>query len=336
MPANPKPQTAELLADRCTCKSGRDHDGSEFGPCAFCEAQAEDLDCPFCGDKPNVLPDRCGKRKLYCASGHSQITLWEDDWNTRAHAKEQAAGVSPEMLAPFADFHGDLPDYDSPLACVFDSGVQYAVDLLAKTLGVEDYQVCDGTEEYDGDLGGTLFNIVLAALPKDENDEELHPSELPAVITRAKLAALAPAPASSVGDDFRSLVFESLYHLRLDDAAKRYHEKAMAALNATTDRAPAPADAWPEKLTPELRAILGFMCFQLGAPAHLYQKAGEFVCSEGELKKRAEDEQAFMLHKFIGYWFKHGSAWAEAAQADLDRAKTALRSPDDLAKGRGK
>jgi hypothetical protein len=25
--------------DRCTCQTGRDHDGSEFGPCAFCERE---------------------------------------------------------------------------------------------------------------------------------------------------------------------------------------------------------------------------------------------------------------------------------------------------------
>ncbi len=25
--------------DRCTCRFGRDHDGSEFGPCPFCEEQ---------------------------------------------------------------------------------------------------------------------------------------------------------------------------------------------------------------------------------------------------------------------------------------------------------
>lgn len=27
--------------DHCTCEPGRAHDGSEFGPCEFCEAEAE-------------------------------------------------------------------------------------------------------------------------------------------------------------------------------------------------------------------------------------------------------------------------------------------------------
>lgn len=26
--------------ERCTCQPGRDTDGSEFGPCAYCEEQA--------------------------------------------------------------------------------------------------------------------------------------------------------------------------------------------------------------------------------------------------------------------------------------------------------
>ena len=99
--------------------------------------------------------------------------------------------------APWATFDGDLPDYDHPLRCVFESGVQYAVDLLAKVLKVEDYQVCDGTEEFDGDLGGTMFNIVLAAMPKDEHGDELHPSELPQVIDRASLANLTPSTPES-------------------------------------------------------------------------------------------------------------------------------------------
>lgn len=29
-----------MTADRCTCRPGRDHDGSEFGPCEWCEEQA--------------------------------------------------------------------------------------------------------------------------------------------------------------------------------------------------------------------------------------------------------------------------------------------------------
>lgn len=89
-----------------------------------------------------------------------------------------------ELTKPWADYHGDLPDYDHPLRCVFESGVQYAVELLAKELKVTDWAVCDGTEEYDGDLGGTLMNIVLAAMPKDEHGDPVCPRDLPASLPR--------------------------------------------------------------------------------------------------------------------------------------------------------
>lgn len=114
--------------------------------------------------------------------------------STRLSEPEQGGGISvAELVAPWADHHGDLPDYDHPVACVFDSGVQYAVELLAKVLKVEDWEVCDGTEEYDGDLGGTLFNIVLAAMPKDQHGDALHPSEV-----REALATPQPPTASVV------------------------------------------------------------------------------------------------------------------------------------------
>lgn len=94
------------------------------------------------------------------------------------------------LVEPWKDHNGPLPDYDSPVACVFDSGVQYAVELLAKELGVTDWTPCDGTEEYDGDLGGTLMNIVREALPLDQDNERMWPSDVATTITtlRTKLA----------------------------------------------------------------------------------------------------------------------------------------------------
>lgn len=115
----------------------------------------------------------------------------------------------PELLAravePWADYHGDLPDYDHPLRCVFESGIQYAVELLAKELGVDDWTPCEGTEEFDGDLGGTLMNIVLAAMPKDEHGDPIYPRDL----TRA----LTPTPVEA-GSGEIELVARALYARR--------------------------------------------------------------------------------------------------------------------------
>ena len=97
-----------------------------------------------------------------------------------------------EIAEPWKSFHGDLPDYDHPLRCVYESGIQYAVNLLAKELGVDDWEACDGTEEFDGDLGGTMMNIVCATLPEDQNGDRMWPSQVAATIAErdAEIARL--------------------------------------------------------------------------------------------------------------------------------------------------
>lgn len=41
--------TGDRPAASCTCLHGRDHDGSEFGPCSYCEDRPDAL-CADCGD----------------------------------------------------------------------------------------------------------------------------------------------------------------------------------------------------------------------------------------------------------------------------------------------
>lgn len=92
----------------------------------------------------------------------------------------------------------DLPPPERPcdawgfhppsLRCVFESGIDYAVRLLAKELGVDDWSVCDGTEEFDGDLGGTMINIVIAALPADPQGDPIYPSEIKTTISQLRAA----------------------------------------------------------------------------------------------------------------------------------------------------
>lgn len=99
-----------------------------------------------------------------------------------AEAQAAIATATPEIIAraakPWADFHGDLPDYDHAMRPVFESGVQYTVELLAHELSVESYSPCEGTEEFDGDLGGTLVNIVKAAGAVDAEGDFVHPRDL--------------------------------------------------------------------------------------------------------------------------------------------------------------
>lgn len=94
-----------------------------------------------------------------------------------------------ESIKPWADYHGDLPDFDHPLRCVFESGVQFTVELLAKELGVENWDTCDGTEEFEGDLGGTLINIIHASGSADEHGDYVPPRELAAALVAKPLSA---------------------------------------------------------------------------------------------------------------------------------------------------
>src|SRR3546814_18872771 len=65
--------------------------------------------------------------------------------------------------------------------------------------------------------------------------------------------------------------------------------------------------SWPTALTQGLREILGIPNFQCGPMAHAYQKIGEFSGDDGlALEKRAEDEQAFILHNLNSIGFEHG------------------------------
>src|SRR3546814_18870467 len=61
--------------------------------------------------------------------------------------------------------------------------------------------------------------------------------------------------------------------------------------------------------------------------AHAYQKIGEFSGDDGlALEKRAEDEQAFILHTLISFWFEHGDGWREPAIDEIDRAAKLARA----------
>src|SRR6185437_4199581 len=50
-------------------------------------------------------------------------------------------------------------DRDDPR---FNQGVQHVVDMLARTIGAEDWFIADGSEDYDCDLRQTLLNILAA------------------------------------------------------------------------------------------------------------------------------------------------------------------------------
>lgn len=78
-------------------------------------------------------------------------------------AREIARLKADFDLTPWKHCVGDPPDYESPLGCVYDSGVSYAYARLAEWLGVEDYEMGDGSEDYATDVGRTGANVLVAA-----------------------------------------------------------------------------------------------------------------------------------------------------------------------------
>lgn len=71
---------------------------------------------------------------------------------------------------------------------------------------------------------------------------------------------------------------------------------------------------WPmETMTPAVKEVLELLNFRTGPIAHVYQKAGF------EMKHRCEEEQSFVLHRFLGFALKHKDNWKAVAEAELQR-----------------
>lgn len=88
-------------------------------------------------------------------------------------------------------FHaGPPPEYDSPLAQVYDAGIGYAWDQLASILGVTDYEGGDGSEDYETDVANTGRNILVAAGFTNADGDLLTAADI------VRLATPAPEGAS--------------------------------------------------------------------------------------------------------------------------------------------
>lgn len=71
-------------------------------------------------------------------------------------------------------------------------------------------------------------------------------------------------------------------------------------------------------MTDELASILGMMCFQCISFAQALRAGGH------NIKNRAEDEQAAVLHWMLGHYFRAGpEGWRAEAAADMERMRDA-------------
>lgn len=71
---------------------------------------------------------------------------------------------------------------------------------------------------------------------------------------------------------------------------------------------------YPAKATPALFDVLGLPNFRTGPIAHVFRAAG------ADVRTKCEDEQAFVLDRFLRLAIKHGDSWREAAEADIKAA----------------
>jgi hypothetical protein len=108
-------------------------------------------------------------------------------------------------------------------------------------------------------------------------------------------------------------------------------ERALAAQSepATVASKDAVTLSYPEELTPDLREVLGWMCFQCISLAQCMRADGV------EIATRAEDEQAVVLHWLTKFVLKHGTDWRPHAGEALKamRERVAQR---DASKAEGK
>jgi hypothetical protein len=68
---------------------------------------------------------------------------------------------------------------------------------------------------------------------------------------------------------------------------------------------------YPDELTPELERVLGLMNFRTGPIAHILQAAGR------DIPKKAEAEQAHVLHWLIKLALDHPDDWSDRADAEI-------------------
>ena len=218
------------------------------------------------------IADRANAMSLKDGAAHSAATIAA----ALARLSTRDDGLR-EAVKPFANYHGDLPDYDDPLRPVYESGIQYAVELLAKVLKVDDYEVCDGTGDFDDDLGGTMFNIVLEAMPKDADGDALHPDQVRAL--------LSPQPEQSApAGDGEGLALkaavESLQNQSVDDPVTFYltNECGMAVIAALRTQS-------QPILTDEVDSVRDLV-------ARLYCASGCDCCRDTETWETTADELA--------------------------------------------
>lgn len=105
-----------------------------------------------------------------------------------------------------------------------DAGATFVLERLGQALGVDDWTICDGTEEWEGDVAATLWSILCKARVIDDEDNSVarHPDPSALTAQATELAALKAVVAEA-----REHIDRSTSHL---DSWARDH-----SMEATTE-----------------------------------------------------------------------------------------------------
>ena len=151
----------------------------------------------------------------------------------------------------------------------------------------------------DGKIGRQEYQSVTGSLAALQRFAEAYYE--PAGDTAKLVERLQNRAALQFEDDDAQVMREAARMLQRD----HYLQLARDAAQQT---ALAP---FPEELTEELREVLGWANFRCGPIAHLMRAAG------ADIKTKAEDEQAVVLHWFVKLVLKYGADWWSVARTEL-------------------
>lgn len=81
-----------------------------------------------------------------------------------------------------------------------------------------------------------------------------------------------------------------------------------------------PAVAFPQELTPALKAVLSLMLWHCGQLAEAWRIMGH------DIPRRAEDEQAYVLHRLIPLAIAHGDQWRKIVADELTTGRAVAKA----------
>jgi hypothetical protein len=85
----------------------------------------------------------------------------------------------------------------------------------------------------------------------------------------------------------------------------------IARLNTLIDEPASNSLTYPKDLSDDLREVLGWPCFKCAPIAHAMRAGGD------NIKPKAEDEQAVVLHWLVTLVLTHGDGWRAQAQKEI-------------------